>query len=69
MSKNDKIKSLYKKVDKKTKFIKMVAEDLGLNPQYVRGHYFSSFWIIPEAKEDRIIELLDRTIENQKATA
>ena len=59
------IKELYQEVEKKTAFIKLVAEDLGLNPQYVRGHYFSSFWTIPEDRQQRVVELLQNTIKNQ----
>ena len=66
MKKIDNIKQLYKKVYAKTKFIAMVADDLGLNPQYVRGHYFSAFWTIPEKHEDRIIELQQNTIKEQE---
>jgi len=65
MEKIDNIKQLYKMVFHKTKFIQLVADDLGLNAQYVRGHYFSSFWNIPERYQDRVITLLQRTIKTQ----
>jgi len=65
MSKIKNIQSLYSQISKKTDFIAMLAKDLGLNPQYVRGHYFSSFWTIPEKYEDRVIELLQKTIRLQ----
>lgn len=70
MTKIDNIKYLYKeKIQKKTACIKIVAEDLGLNPQYVRGHYFSAFWSIPEHNQDRIIELLQNIIAQQNKVA
>ena len=65
ITKMDNIKGLYPQIKQKTKFIKEVADYFGLNPQYVRGHYFSSFWTIPEDKQDRVIELLQNTIKNQ----
>ena len=66
MTKTENIKVLYLQVHAKTKFIQLVADDLNLNPQYVRGHYFSGFWMIPEYKQDRIIELLQNTIREHK---
>ena len=76
MNKIDNIKELYEQIDKKTKFIALVASELknpntgeSLNPQYARGHYFSAFWSIPERNQDRIIELAQNTIANQKQTA
>lgn len=65
ITKIDNIKDLYSQINKKTKFIQEVANDLNLNPQYVRGHYFSAFWTIPEDKQDRVIELLQNKIANQ----
>ena len=65
MNKIENIRSLYNQISKKTAFIAMLAKDLGLNPQYVRSHYFSSFWTIPEKYQDRVIELLQKTIRLQ----
>lgn len=65
MNKIENIKNMYSKINKKTQFIGMVAEDLGKNPQYVRGHWFSAFWTIPEHYQNRVIELLQNTIANQ----
>lgn len=65
MSKIDNIKDLYSQINKKTKFIGEVAKELDLNPQYVRGHYFSSFWTIPDDKQDTIISMLQNKIAEQ----
>lgn len=65
VTKIDNIQELYAQINQKTKFIKMVADDFNLNPQYVRSHYFSSFWTIPYDRQDRIIELQQKTIANQ----
>lgn len=66
MEKIDNIKELYQLIDKKTAFIQLVADDLKLSAQYLRGHYFSTFWSIPEDKQERIIYLLQNTIKGQK---
>jgi hypothetical protein len=66
MNKINNIKDLYSQINKKTKFISMVADDLSKSPQYVRGHWFSAFWTIPECYRDRVIELLQNTITNQE---
>jgi len=65
MEKIDNIKQLYKMVFHKTKFIQLVADDLGKSAKYLRGNYFSQFWNIPEQHQDRVITLLQRTIKTQ----
>lgn len=65
MNKIEEIKSLYPKIQKKTKFIGEVAKEFSLNPQYVRGHYFSAFWTIPEDKQDKVVEMMNNKIEEQ----
>ena len=59
------IKNLYGQINQKTKFIGEVAADLGKNPQYVRSHWFSSFWTIPEIYQGRVVELLQNKIKAQ----
>lgn len=56
------IKKLYEKINHKNRLIKMVAKDLGLSAAYVRNHWFSNFWIIPEKHQARVIELMQRAI-------
>lgn len=59
------IKNLYTQVDKKTKFIEMVADDLEKSPLTLRNHWFSAFWSIPDEHQERVVELLQNTIKNQ----
>lgn len=65
LTKIDNIQNLYSQIEQKTKFIKEVADHFSLNPQYVRGHYFSSFWSIPEERQDEVISMLQNKISNQ----
>jgi len=51
---------------KKTKFIELVADFLGLNYGYIRINYFSRGWNIPESYQDRILELQEQEIKNQE---
>ena len=70
MEKMDNIKSLYPQINEKTKFISEVAKEFDLNPQYVRSHYFSSFWTIPQDKQLKVIQMLQNKIaEQNKAIA
>lgn len=64
---NEKIKNikfLYNKLNHKGNFISMVAKDLGKSKKTLRQHWFSNTmdWSIPEVYQDRVIELLQRTI-------
>lgn len=64
----DNIKTLYQQVNKKTDFIKMAADDLGKSPLTLRQHWFGLFWSIPEEHQERVVELLQRTISQQNQT-
>ena len=66
MDKIDKIKRNHKMIWKKTKFIELVADFLGLNYGYIRINYFSRGWNIPESYQDRILELQEQEIKNQE---
>jgi hypothetical protein len=65
IEKIENIKQLYTQVEKKTKFIQMVADDLGKSPRTLRNHWFGAFWSIPLMYQDRIIELSQNTIKLQ----
>jgi len=56
------IKTLYSRINKKTKFIEMAADDLEKSPLTLRHHWFSAFWSIPEEYQERVVELLQNTI-------
>lgn len=66
MKKLEKIKALYKKVKNKKEFIMGIAEHYGISAQYVRTHYFTSFWAIPEDRMDFIIEKMKENINSKK---
>jgi hypothetical protein len=60
------IQKLWKKLDNKTEFIKLVAEDLDRSPNTLHNHWFARFWQVPEEHQPRVVELLQNTIKNQK---
>lgn len=68
MTKIKNIQDLYKQLNHKGDFIKLVADDFGLSPLYVKNFWFckSGYWSIPEKNQDRVVELLQNTIKNQK---
>lgn len=63
----EEIKILYKKVDKKTDFIKFAASYFGKSPKTLRNHWFSEtgFWSIPEDYQIEVKQLLIDTIKNK----
>lgn len=67
LTKIDNIKSLYAQVNSKSKFLIATAEDLGKRAGTLKSHWFSDsgLWSVPEEHEDRVIELLQKTIKNQ----
>lgn len=64
----DNIKNLFEQIDEKSNFIKLVAKEVGNTPLSIRTHWFSNFWAIPEKHQERVVELLQNTIKNQKQT-
>ena len=62
----DNIKQLYKEIDRKTEFIQMVADHFKKSPQYLRGHWFSSFWQVPEKYQEELIKIMQNTIKQQQ---
>lgn len=65
-TKEKKIKSLYDQIECKGKFQALVAEDRGKSPLTVDKHWFKKEPNIPEAHQDRVIELLNKEIALQK---
>ena len=61
----DNIKELYQQLDRKTEFIEMTGNYFKKSPQYLRGHWFSSFWSVPEKYQKEVVTLLQNTIKNQ----
>lgn len=65
ISKKDTIENLYHQLDNKSDFIKKVAKEFKKKPGTLQNHWFSGFFSIPEDYEDRVIEILNETIESQ----
>lgn len=67
MSKIDNIKFLFPQVKDKSKFYNLVADDLKKRAGSLKSHWFcdSGLWSVPEKHEDRVIELLQKTINKQ----
>ena len=67
----EEIKILYAKIHKKTDFIIEAANDkqIDKSPLTLRNHWFGNFWQIPQEYQDRVKHLLQKKIEQQKATA
>jgi len=61
----DEIKELYAQIYEKTKFISLVAANLGKQPRSLRNHWFGSFWAIPADYQPKVVELLKKTIKQQ----
>jgi len=66
MTKIDNIQTLWQQLHNKTEFIKMCAEELDRSPNTLHNHWFARFWQVPRELEDRVITLLQNTIEHQK---
>ena len=60
MTEIDKIKATYATLRRKTDFIEHIAVLLRKNKIYVRCHYFSTFWNIPEKYTDTILKEMDK---------
>lgn len=56
----EEIKTLYSQIKRKSDFIQHIADLIGRNNVYVRCHYFSSFWKIPEKYRKTIIKELNK---------
>lgn len=65
MDKIDNIKTLWKLINNKTEFIKLVAKELDRSPNTIHNHWFARFWQVPVDKQDKVIELLQNTIKQQ----
>lgn len=60
------IKTQYSQVTRKTDFLIALAKELKRSPTTIRNHWFSAFWSIPEEQQPRTLELLKKTIKDQK---
>ena len=65
------IKDLFRNVKNKTEFIELLSKEFDRKPASIRNNWFASFYSIPQEHEERVVELLQRTIiaQNLKAVA
>jgi hypothetical protein len=61
----DNIKNLWQKINYKTGFIEMCAKELDRSPNTLHNHWFARFWQIPTDMQVPVIELMQKTINNQ----
>jgi len=66
MSKIKNIRNLYEQISKKEKFILMLENDLKLDYDFLKLNYFRNGFNIPDNHQDRIIDLLQKTIRLQR---
>lgn len=69
ITKIDNIKNLWKEINQKSKFMEIVANDLGKSKKTLRVYWFSNYgdWAVPDNHQDRVIELLQNTIKSQSS--
>ena len=61
----DNIKELWSLINYKTGFIEMCAKELDRSPNTLHNHWFARFWQIPIDMQVPVIELMQKTINNQ----
>ena len=61
----DNIKELWSLINYKTGFIEMCAKELDRSPNTLHNHWFARFWQIPTDMQVPVIELMQKTINNQ----
>ena len=63
------IKNLYNQVDNKFDFILLLSNEFKLKPNSIRTNWFATFYSVPNKHQDRVIELLQNTIQRQNLIA
>ena len=63
------IKNLYNQVDNKFDFILLLSNEFKVKPNSIRTNWFSTFYSVPNKHQDRVIELLQNTIQRQNLIA
>ena len=66
---NHNIKHLYNQIENKHGFIILLSNEFKLKPNSIRNNWFASYYAIPNKHEDRVIELLQNTIQRQNLIA
>ena len=62
---SDSIEKLYSHINKKTKFLKELADTIGKSPNTLRNHWFGGFWQIPTEYQSEVKRLLIEKLKNQ----
>ena len=63
------IKHLFNQIENKFDFILLLSKEFKVKPNSIRNNWFSSYYSIPEKHEQRVIELLQNTIQRQNLIA
>ena len=59
------IKNLWGLINYKTGFIELCAKELDRSPNTLHNHWFARFWQIPQDMQIPVINLMQKTINNQ----
>lgn len=59
------IKKLIGQMNKKSDFVEVVADHFGMSYFSVMNHWFQRKWSIPEANQDKVIELAQNYLFNE----
>lgn len=65
MRKIDNIKTLWKQINSKTKFIIEFSKSINRSTNTLHNHWFARFWAIPKPLEDETIYYMQNYIMNQ----
>ncbi|CAL2077422.1 conserved protein of unknown function [Tenacibaculum sp. 190524A02b] len=65
-TKKDNLKSLYLKIDNKTKFLQSLADFIGRSPNTLKNHWFANFWSVPDDLIDEVIMFMQNYIKIQE---
>tara|TARA_R110002051_G_C8374478_1_gene444101 strand:+ start:320 stop:526 length:207 start_codon:yes stop_codon:yes gene_type:complete len=63
------IKHLYTQIENKHGFIILLSHEFKLKPNSIRTNWFATFYSVPNKHQDRVIELLQNTIQRQNLVA
>lgn len=61
----EEIKTKYNQLHHKMKFVQHMADVLDMNPHSVKNFHLGGFWSIPEDKQPKYVEELDKVLEAQ----
>ena len=59
------IKQLFPQIENKYEFILLLSNEFKIKPSSIRTNWFSTFYSVPNKHQDRVIELLQNTIQRQ----